>query len=262
MKVLTPGTDLNTFFRSIREAPHRLLMLDYDGTLAPFTVARDEATPYAGIRERLERLVRTPAMSVVIISGRAIRDLLPLLDLHPAPEIWGSHGWERLSANGVYTPPDLEERAREGLRQGEEACREIVGPSQMERKPVSFALHWRGSPDALRERILAAVLPMWKSIASTTGLEVHEFDGGIELRVTGKTKGDAVTTLLAGLPVGSVSAYLGDDATDEDAFRALGSRGLRVLVRHDERPSHADLLIKPPEELFQFLDEWIARVAA
>jgi trehalose 6-phosphate synthase/trehalose 6-phosphate phosphatase len=261
MKALTPGTDLDTFFRAIGEAPYRLLMLDYDGTLAPFTVAREEAIPYPGVRERLQRLLRTPAMNVVIISGRAIRDLLPLLDLHPAPEIWGSHGWERLSADGLYVPPDLDERAREGLRQGEKACRKVVGPSHIEHKPVSYALHWRGSPAASKERILAAILPVWKSIAFTAGLEVHEFDGGIELRATGRTKGDAVTTLLAGLPAGSVSAYLGDDATDEDAFRALGSRGLRVLVRREERPSHADLLITPPHELLQFLDEWIARVA-
>lgn len=260
MKVLTPGKDLSTFFRSLARAPHNALMLDYDGTLAPFTEQRDQAIPYPGIRERLHRLLRMRNARLVIISGRAIRDLLPLLDLHPAPEIWGSHGWERLSAHGEYSPPILDENRKQGLRQAEEACRKMVDLSQQERKPVSFALHWRGSPDAMREQVYSSVLPVWRSIAASSGLEVHEFDGGLELCATGTTKADAVETILADLTDDSVCAFLGDDATDEDAFRALGTRGLRVLVRREERPTDADLLITPPEELLLFLDEWIAHI--
>jgi trehalose 6-phosphate phosphatase len=260
MKILTPGTDLTRFFRSLADAPYSALMLDYDGTLAPFTVKREEATPYPGIRERLHRLLRTTTTRVVVISGRAISDLLPLLDLHPTPEIWGSHGWERLSATGEYSPPTLDNSKKEGLRQAENVSRGVVDASQKESKPVSFALHWRGSPDASREKIATSILPVWRSIASSSGLEVHEFDGGIELRAIGKTKADAVDAVLADLPDGSVSAFLGDDATDEDAFRALGSRGIKVLVRREVRPTHADLLITPPEELLFFLDEWITHM--
>ncbi|MDH3252784.1 MAG: trehalose-phosphatase [Ignavibacteria bacterium] len=260
MKVLTPGTHLTTFFRTLTEAPQSALMLDYDGTLAPFTVKRDEAAPYPGIRERLRRLLELQNTRVVLISGRAIADLVPLLDLHPAPEIWGSHGWERLSAQGEYIPPTLDDVMKEGLRKAEEAGRHIVDTSYQERKPVSLALHWRGRPGATRKKIRSSVLPLWTSIASSSGLEVHEFDGGVELRATGRTKGHAVETILTELPAGSVTAVLGDDATDEDAFRALGSRGLRVLVRGEQRPTHADLLITPPEELLFFLDQWIAHV--
>jgi len=52
-------------------------------------------------------------------------------------------------------------------------------------------------------------------------------------------------------------AYLGDDITDEDAFQALGNRGLKVLVRQEPRQTLADIQIKPPDDLFKFLDKWI-----
>jgi len=53
-------------------------------------------------------------------------------------------------------------------------------------------------------------------------------------------------------------AYLGDDLTDEDAFAAMGNRGLSILVRGEVRRSCARFWLRPPEELLHFLDEWIA----
>ena len=69
-------------------------------------------------------------------------------------------------------------------------------------------------------------------------------------------KGSAVRTLLAELAPGAAIAYLGDDLTDEDAFHAIGDRGLRVLVRPEQRPSAADIWLRPPEELLAFLGRW------
>ncbi len=58
-------------------------------------------------------------------------------------------------------------------------------------------------------------------------------------------------------PEGTVVAYLGDDATDEDAFEAVGKHGLSVLVREERRTSAAEVWLRPPEELLEFLDRWI-----
>jgi len=52
-------------------------------------------------------------------------------------------------------------------------------------------------------------------------------------------------------------AYLGDDLTDEDAYKALGNKGLKVLVGAKSRKSLADIQINPPVELLAFLDKWI-----
>jgi trehalose-6-phosphatase len=56
----------------------------------------------------------------------------------------------------------------------------------------------------------------------------------------------------------ATAAYLGDDITDEDAFAALRTRGLTILVRQEPRPSHAAWWLRPPQELIAFLDAWIA----
>ena len=59
-------------------------------------------------------------------------------------------------------------------------------------------------------------------------------------------------------PPDTVSAYLGDDLTDEDAFDAIKRKGLAVLVRKEERITRADIRLTPPEELLAFLDRWLS----
>ena len=61
---------------------------------------------------------------------------------------------------------------------------------------------------------------------------------------------------LAGFNGEYVASYLGDDLTDEDAFRALKGRGLSVLVRNELRETLADIWLKPPGELIDFLLKW------
>jgi trehalose 6-phosphate synthase/trehalose 6-phosphate phosphatase len=79
------------FFARLRQASARLLMLDYDGTLAPFTPDRMRAFPYRDIPELISKIMGANTR-VVLISGRSARELLFLSGIHPQPEIWGSHG--------------------------------------------------------------------------------------------------------------------------------------------------------------------------
>jgi hypothetical protein len=71
-----------------------------------------------------------------------------------------------------------------------------------------------------------------------------------------------VRTVLAESPAGAAVAFLGDDLTDEDAFRALSGRGLSVLVRARPRSTAADVRLAPPAELLAFLDAWSAHATA
>ena len=96
----------------------------------------------------------------------------------------------------------------------------------------------------------------WSPIAKQASLELHSFDGGIELRVPGRDKGYAVKTIISKLDRDVVAAYLGDDLTDEDAFNAIKGVGLGVLVRPDYRPTSASIWLKPPDELLDFLRRW------
>jgi len=257
MKLLDSSLDIEAFFSSVGAAgaQERGLLLDYDGTLAPFTLDRDRAYPYPGVREALDELMAMELCRLVIISGRAVDGLLPVLGLRRTPEVWGSHGWERLGPGG-YEPPRLPEEMLEGLDELERWGAGVGLGGRLERKPAATAVHLRGLGEEESFRLRAEAARVMGTVASTYGLELHEFDGGLELRPPGRHKGHAVQTLIEELGPGSVVTYLGDDATDEDAFRALGQRGLGVLVRPQYRDTEARLWLTPPEELLWFIGRW------
>jgi trehalose-phosphatase len=231
-------------------------MLDYDGTLAPFVEERDRAVPWPGLRPLLTELCADTRNRVVIISGRAVDDLKPLLGITPLPEIWGSHGWERLRADGSYDAPDFPPGLRELFEKEWAWMQGRFDDARLERKPASVALHWRGLPGAERRAVEQEARKRWACFREMDLLDLHAFDGGLELRAAGRTKGDAVHALLADTPPEVPAAYCGDDLTDEDAFAALEGRGLRVLVRAEARPTRADVHCIPPEGLHHLLHHW------
>jgi trehalose-phosphatase len=256
MKRLHDDIDVGAFFNHLQSAPQRTLLMDYDGTLAPFHVHPNEAVPYPGVREVLNRVMRVPGTRLVIISGRWIKDLVPLLQLDRQPEIWGSHGLERLKTDGSYEIPPIEEEVLSGLVRADEWIASSGLSYRCEEKPGCLALHWRGMGEETICEIRNRVMPEWSLIAEGWGLNILEFDGGIELRVPGRHKGDAVRTILEETGEGVPAAYLGDDRTDEQAFESIKGKGVGVLVREAPRPTCADVWIKPPEELLEFLERW------
>lgn len=247
------------FWTRVRSSRRPVLMLDYDGTLAPFRVDRRLAHPYPGVGPRLARLLSGPTR-LVIVSGRPAADLPALLGLAPHPEIWGCHGWERLLPDGRLARDPLPEAARATLVRARAWIAERGLAEHSEAKPVSVTLHWRGLPPARAADLEAAARTAWEPLAAGAGLELHPFDGGLELRHPGRDKGSAVNRVLGETAAGEAIAYLGDDLTDEDAFAALGGRGLPVLVRGDWRPSAAQLWLRPPAELYAFFDTWLDQV--
>jgi len=257
VKTLGDGFDIERFFDSVANADQRALLLDYDGTLAPFKARRDEAVPYPGIRETLEEMIRDSSTRLVIISGRWMGDLIPLLGLKELPEIWGSHGRERLLPDRTYHVEKPDDRALKGIARAESWILEEKLSRYCERKHSSLALHLRGVEPSESRTVKEKILENWSDIAMQTGLRIEEFDGGVELRSPGPDKGYAVNAILDEMDEGSAVAYLGDDNTDENAFKALGTRGLSVLVREEFRETRAGVWLKPPEELFWFLDRWI-----
>lgn len=258
MKLLRRAFDLDSFFQSLASASRSLLMLDYDGTLAPFRVERDQAVPYPGIRELLTALTETSRTRLVIISGRWSRDLIPLLDMSPLPEIWGCHGAERRLADGRCLPIDLPEVTKQQLATIRDWSHQEQLTDRIEQKPTSVTFHWRGLSASDQSTLRNRVLGRWDTELRDAGLEIHEFDGGLELRAFGINKGSAVKRILAenSDPVSPI-AYLGDDITDEDAFREMGEQGLKVLVRPEYRQTLADLWLEPPDELQDFLNRWL-----
>src|SRR5688500_11893569 len=205
---------MTAFESRIARAKARVLMLDYDGTLAPFHVRPDLAVPYPEALARLREIARAGGTRVVVVSGRPAAEVPPLLDLAPRPEIWGSHGRERLLPDGARVVEEPAASARQALEQAARAVAHTTAQgARVEVKPASIALHWRGLADAVAQRVRAEALQRWQPIAGSAALELLPFDGGMELRASGHTKANAVQAVLAETGEDSAIAYLGDDIT-------------------------------------------------
>jgi trehalose 6-phosphate phosphatase len=257
MQVLSPRIDWDGFLQAIPRAPSRVLMLDYDGTLAPFQPRPERALPYPGVREALDALCVAGGTRVVIVSGRPASQVTPLLALRNPPEIWGGHGWERLMPDGELKTQEPSQKLKVSL---EDAARDVAEAlrlgGRLERKTASIALHWRGLPALTALQVKARGYEAWQPFGESRELQLLPFDGGLELRAAGCNKQHAVTAVLSESAGDSLVAYLGDDVTDEDAFAAVKPRGVAVLVRPELRETQADVWLQPPRELIAFLGRW------
>ena len=256
MKVVEQLDICGSFLERVAEAPARALLLDYDGTLAPFNPDRMRAFPYKEVPELISQIMLHQTR-VVFISGRPAAELLFLSGIHPHPEVWGSHGAERLHPDGSYEVASFADEQLAALQLAAQSLQACGLGARTETKPGGVAVHWRGlSPDE-GATIESKVRNLWASPMKEYGLRILSFDGGLELRAPGKNKGDAVTAILGEIGPNAAVAFLGDDPTDEDAFRALKGRGLAILVRSEPRPTLADVWLRPPEELTNFLRGWL-----
>jgi trehalose 6-phosphate phosphatase len=261
MKVTEQSDVCASFFKQLRRAPVRVLMLDYDGTLAPFTIDRARAYPYREIPELISKIMSC-GTRVVLISGRPATELLFLSGIHPHPEIWGSHGIERLYPDGSYEVQEPQPKRKEGLQVGHESLRSAGLAARIEVKPGGIAVHWRGLSSDERTLIEDKIRDIFSTQLTRYDLDLVPFDGGLEILGGEKNKGDALNTILREAGSGVAAAYLGDDRTDEDAFHAIKGHGLAVLVRREARATAADIWLRPPEELNQFLQEWLMSCGA
>jgi trehalose-phosphatase len=258
------ATKLDEFFSTFSEKLPPLLLLDYDGTLAPFRVDRSKARPWTGVREAIARIQKQGKTRMVVITGRPAKEIAPLLRgnpplIDPPLEVWGLHGAERLYPDGKreleQAPPDTQRKLDE-LR---EHLRHNNLGGLFEDKPNAAVMHWRGASPRTAKFIEVRTRELFEPLSHLEGLTLLEFEGGLELRV-GRNKGGAVKALVAEVPPGTPACYLGDDLTDEAAFIAINevSTGphLSVLMRGEPRETAADLWLRPPSELRAFLKKW------
>jgi trehalose-phosphatase len=249
---------LNNFFGGFARGTRPILLLDYDGTLAPFRVDRFQSRPWAGVRELLQRIQRQLRTRMVVITGRPAAEIAPMLALDPPLEVWGLHGAERLYPDGrreLEQAPAATQVRLEELR--EYLKRDSLG-GLFEDKANGLVMHWRGRSRRQAEQIEERTRQLFEPLARLEGLALLEFESGLELRV-GRNKGEAVNAILAETGEVGPTAFLGDDLSDEAAFRAvnrLGSRGLSALVRREWRDTAAQLWLRPPAQLKSFLTTW------
>ena len=225
------------------------VFLDYDGTLSPIAPRPEMATLPDETREVIRRLAnRYP---VAILSGRGREDVASLVGLDGLSYA-GSHGYDIAGpgfrhevGDGI---PDKIESAARALKELEKIEGVLIEP-----KRFAISIHFRLAPEEEVPRIERAVDEV---AAAHPGLRKGHGKKLFELRPDlDWHKGRALLWIMDTLGLsGAVPLYLGDDITDEDAFRVAE---IGILVAAEPRPTAASYSLRDTGEVRRFL-EWLA----
>jgi trehalose 6-phosphate phosphatase len=247
---------LPDFWANVRCARTRFLGLDYDGTLAPFHVDPMRARPFPRIRETLKALQETKATTLAVISGRPVVEVLNLLGNLKITFV-GSHGFELLRPDGTLTVRHPGPEQQEGLSRAKDLALALKLEGKLEPKVAGIAFHTRGMSDEMASRLEEQIFAAWSRLTAEHALECRKFNGGVEVRASGWHKGDALSSLLANQPEGTFAVYVGDDETDEDAFKVLHAHGIGIRVGKPGVRTAARGFLADPQAVLDFLGTWL-----
>jgi len=231
---------------------NRAIFLDYDGTLTPIVSHPEKAFLSDSTRETLRALImRAP---VAILSGRELEDVRKRVAVDEIVYA-GSHGFDIVGPRQLRRQEAIEflptlDVAEKGLR---EKLAGIAG-ALIERKRFSIAIHYRNVNERDFPKLgfaVSEVAARHRDLRTMEGKKVYELLPG-----TDWDKGKAVLWLLENLGLEHRKVrpiYIGDDRTDEDAFRVLRQCGTGILVTERPRPTAASYSLKDPPEVERFL---------
>ena len=238
----------------VRVAENLFLFLDFDGTLTPILSRPELAICPPEIKRVLEELRDLPKVHLTIISGRSLEDLRKKVGVSDIIYV-GNHGLEIEKPDGGHKKVVSSARARDLKRITQNvrnSLKEVPGIFLEEKGPI-LSVHYRNVPQKFFDRIpqvLKEELRQWRHRwKMASGKMVFEIQPNVDFH-----KGQALREILKSFPSpGLLSIYLGDDQTDEDAFRVLKGRGISVFIGPGTLPSEADFFLRDPGEVQEFL---------
>jgi trehalose 6-phosphate phosphatase len=231
-----------------------VIFLDYDGTLTPIVNRPDQAVLMDSTRAILRMIAAK--VPVAILSGRDLDDLRRRVDIDTII-YGGSHGFDIVGSRGLRRQEATEFLPT--LNAAEKELREKLAGIKgalIERKRFSIAVHYRHLTESdvpKLERIVREITARHRELRRMDGKKVYELQPDIEW-----DKGKAVLWLLDTLGLRRANVrpiYIGDDRTDEDAFRALEPCGIGILVSEQPRSTAASYSLRDPTEVERFLRE-------
>jgi alpha,alpha-trehalase len=240
-----------------RLAQHELaLFLDYDGTLTPIVDRPEQATLSETMRSLLTRLAER--CTLAIVSGRDrqnVQDMVRLDILIYA----GSHGFDIAGPGGLHLQHEEASHSLPDLDSAEQQLRDRLGSVEgvlVERKRFAIAVHSRlvADPDVGRiEETVDQICQQHSGLRQMRGKKVAELQPDVAW-----DKGHAVLWLRETLGLDRpqvITLYIGDDVTDEDAFRAISNHdlGLGIMVTSSASETHAPYYLRDCGEVEQFL---------
>lgn len=233
---------------------HVILLLDFDGTLTPIRKTPAQARLSEKASALLRLLASHPNMTVGIVTGRSLTDIARKVSAtHMA--LIANHGFE-ISFRGASWVHPWAEHVRPLLNRIARRLRQQLRTNSgivVENKRYTLAIHYRaargGRAREVRGVVLNLLLPYWSGFRVTEGKKVIEVRPNVPW-----SKGTAVQCVLSLLKREKRTCiiYIGDDATDEDAFQALNGTGITVVVGRKKK-THASYWVRNPKEVLEFL---------
>jgi len=240
MKLLDESA-LQKIIQAYREAKKRLLLLDYDGTLAPFTRIPSDAKPSKVLIEQLEIMASDPINEVVVISGRDEKTLdawlgklsISLVAEHGASIKFKGSNWQKQ----FNIQPGWKDRIRPMMDLFTSRC----SGSLVEEKDNTLAWHYRNSVPELGFTRSRELMNSISQLITNTSLQVIDGNKVIEVRQSGVDKGTTAMKLLNNFQPDFIFS-IGDDATDEDMFNILNKKGFTIKIGNGATAANYNVL--------------------
>jgi len=233
------------------------IFLDYDGTLTPIVETPEKALLPKATKGLLEKISQASRLRLAFISGRSLRDIKEKIGLTKAIYS-GNHGLEIEGPKLRFEAP-----VSAGYKNTLEQLKSDLGKKLagikgafLEDKGLSLALHFRivdkDEVSFVKEVFHETVI----FHLAKNRIKIKEGKKVLEVRPLMEwDKGKVVLWLLNREKFrrfDTVPVYIGDDTTDEDAFKALERIGLTIFVGAPKR-SLAQYYLKDTAEVHEFL---------
>ncbi|HKY59495.1 MAG TPA: trehalose-phosphatase [Gemmatimonadota bacterium] len=250
-----PEADLDAIRGRLSGGPV-LVALDFDGTLTE--IVEDPGAPgLTGERRAILARLPGPDRRLAIVSGRALEDVRGRVDLPDAIYV-GNHGLEIEGPGIARRPPEeVAERLARLLELATDRLEEDPAGVQVEDKTWTATVHVRPRGDTRR---LARVEARLRDLVEEAGFILRAGKASWEIRPADAfDKGDAIRHVIDAMPDGSAdrALYVGDDETDEDAFRALPN-AVTVRVGDQDVETAAEYRLANPADVYRLLEALFA----
>lgn len=219
----------NQIYISYRKARNRILFLDYDGTLVPFSKNPKLAKPDKDLLDLIRALANQEGTEVVIVSGRDKNTLEYWFREIPINLI-AEHGvWVKKPYEDWALIKPLDNSWKESIRNIMEIYSDRLPGSFVEEKEYSVAWHYRGAEPERAAHLANELFTYLVDYTSNVDLQVLQGNKLIEVRCSGVDKGSACLHFLSQKDYNFIMG-IGDDWTDEDMFKALPQEALTIKV--------------------------------
>ena len=253
------------FSQACRNVSHVLLFFDYDGTLTPIVSRPELAVLSPEVRDLLRALARKPKMTVGIITGRSLSEIKSMVAIEGI-YYSGNHGLE-IEGQGLNYISPIAETAMVTMKElARVFARELadIDGVIIQEKGLSLSVHYRlvkeSEEGSVAETFRRVTTPLRSDgkIKVFSGKKVWEVKPPIEWN-----KGKAVEKIAAEIKTvlnlkQALTVYLGDDNTDEDAFKILHRpEGWSIFVGGENTSSAAEYYLDSPSEVAEFLSRML-----